>query len=245
MKIKCLSVAALALLVGCSTCADAAWADGLPQRAPYQYGYVGVKDRPAVAPFSWTGFYIGGGGGYGWGDTELSAAVPAVNVQGLSSRGWSADARGGFDWQMGNSPVVLGVLGGYNMGHQEFTASAGATTLLATLTPTWYFGFRGGLAIQQTTLVYAGYAYSHADLAITGPIPCAGPVTCEHSLNGHNLLLGLEKALSPNISFAVEFKHTWHDQAHLIAAPTNLNLDPSANEVKFRINIRTGNLFGN
>ena len=243
MTIKALAIAALATVAGCSTCADA-WADGLPQRAPYQSGYVGIKDR-ATPAFSWTGFYVSGGAGYGWGDTELTAAGPVV-IDGLSSRGWTADGRAGFDFQFGNSPLVAGLLAGYKFGQQDFNASFGPTTVLATLTPTWYAGGRIGLAIQQTTLVYVGYAYTQADLDISGTgLVCAGPVTCAHDLNGHRLLIGLEKALSPNISFGIEYAHTRYDTAHVVGAPTHINLDPNTNEIMGRINIRTGNLFGN
>jgi outer membrane immunogenic protein len=56
MKRFCIAGAAFAALIA----SPAMGADKPVKAAIYK--------APAPAPFSWTGFYVGGNGGYGWGD---------------------------------------------------------------------------------------------------------------------------------------------------------------------------------
>jgi outer membrane immunogenic protein len=80
---------------------------------------------PVVAPaaWSWTGFHIGGNGGYSWGSSDANGAVTlAASVNGVpfgplltpqtagganSVNGWIAGGQAGFNWQTG--ALVLGI----------------------------------------------------------------------------------------------------------------------------------------
>jgi outer membrane immunogenic protein len=64
-----------------------------------------LKDAPYVAPFSWTGFYVGVNAGYAWGDDSRSLALdPAYPI--------TAPTRAGL-LGLGNSDVSLdGFTGG-------------------------------------------------------------------------------------------------------------------------------------
>ena len=62
----------------------------------------------AGAPLSWQGFYIGGHGGYGWGDNPFSLSIsspaatpPTGALSGTTMRGWLAGAQIGYNWQYG------------------------------------------------------------------------------------------------------------------------------------------------
>jgi outer membrane immunogenic protein len=101
LKNASIAVAALgALFAGSAMAAD------MPVKAP-------VKAPPPV--FDWTGFYIGGNVGYGWGhdDTDINPGpTPAVFVnllpQNLATRpqGGFAGGQAGYNWQTGS--VVIG-----------------------------------------------------------------------------------------------------------------------------------------
>jgi opacity protein-like surface antigen len=70
-----------------------------------------VKARPAVAAWNWTGFYLGGHVGYGWGRDPMSDAVFGDKFPeeiagealpaGVDSRGFVAGFQAGANWQIG------------------------------------------------------------------------------------------------------------------------------------------------
>lgn len=97
------SVAVLALAAG-----SPALAADLPFKAP----------PPAVAAWSWSGFYVGGHGGYGWGhdaqtdinDPFFFGKVPGfVGFTGFDPKGALGGLHAGFNWQSG--AVVAGLEG--------------------------------------------------------------------------------------------------------------------------------------
>jgi outer membrane immunogenic protein len=76
-----------------------------------------LKARPTavVAPFSWTGIYIGGHFGYGWAKkdwTDPLAVAPEDNIGGHTATGWLGGVQLGGNYQMGN--WVFGVEGQYS-----------------------------------------------------------------------------------------------------------------------------------
>ena len=65
-----------------------------------------VTKAPVVVPspvFSWTGFYIGGNAGYGWGTGK-----DASDLFGLEPQGWFGGGQAGFNYQFDNS-IVAGI----------------------------------------------------------------------------------------------------------------------------------------
>jgi opacity protein-like surface antigen len=71
---------------------------------------------PALPPiYSWTGFYLGGNGGYGFASGKGTATIVGGPFNGLNTsssaniQGGIAGAQVGFNWQTG--PFVLGVEG--------------------------------------------------------------------------------------------------------------------------------------
>ena len=51
-----------------------------------------------VAPFSWTGFYVGINGGYGWGKSNQTGNGPDFSI---SPKGWLAGGTLGYNLQTG------------------------------------------------------------------------------------------------------------------------------------------------
>jgi outer membrane immunogenic protein len=64
---------------------------------------------PRAAPqlASWTGFYIGAHGGYGWKDNDYLTGFFDVYSGGIKSQGWLGGGQAGYNWQYTN--VVGGV----------------------------------------------------------------------------------------------------------------------------------------
>lgn len=66
-----------------------------------------VYKAPIVVPaYNWSGFYIGGNVGYGWGDVNLTAFGMGGSA---SVDGWFAGGQIGYNWQGAGSPWVFGI----------------------------------------------------------------------------------------------------------------------------------------
>jgi outer membrane immunogenic protein len=87
--------------------AGPALAADLPLKAP----------PPVAAPWSWSGFYIGGHGGYGWGqdfltdinDPFFTGKFPGFNPTGFDPKGFLGGLQAGANWQSGS--IVVGLEG--------------------------------------------------------------------------------------------------------------------------------------
>ena len=71
--------------------------------------------RRSPCLYTWTGFYVGAGWGYGVSDTNSSVVPAAGAVQGTTNngaRGWLGMADAGYDYQfaVGGWNLVAGVL---------------------------------------------------------------------------------------------------------------------------------------
>ena len=69
-----------------------------------------IYKAPPPAYFSWTGWYVGANGGYGWGQTSHTATTGVTGIPGLpglttgnfNTRGGVAGGTVGYNYQMGN-----------------------------------------------------------------------------------------------------------------------------------------------
>jgi outer membrane immunogenic protein len=143
-----------------------------------------VAPAPPACDFTWTGFYLGAKGGYGWSDSELhaqflqpnptTATISPDNLD-LSTDGFVGGGEIGFNWQLGRI-FVLGIeadfLGaGLSDGHIR-------TVDVSDFSPPpvplgynqgidWYGTVRGriGFAPWCRLLIYGtgGFAYANVD----------------------------------------------------------------------------------
>jgi opacity protein-like surface antigen len=96
----------LALGLGASACAALLFASTAASADGYVRG--GLKDAPCCD--SWSGFYLGIHGGYGWKDNdfaEVISVIPLVTLGGIDSRGGLFGFQAGYNWQRG--PIVGGL----------------------------------------------------------------------------------------------------------------------------------------
>ncbi|MDN5002055.1 outer membrane protein [Bradyrhizobium sp. GCM10027634] len=224
MKTK---LAAAALLLASTSLSFAA---DLAVKAPY---------APA-AVWSWTGFYLGGHVGAGWGTTEstvtsFTGAVPGLPAGVVLSQndrsGFLGGGQFGYNWQSGWA--VFGVQGDITGMDVKGTAPClGALSCsaksdwLATVT-----GRIGGV-VADRTLVYAkgGAAWMHTNNTLS--VPGVLSVSADSTNVGWLLGLGAEYAFDHNWSAFIEYNYIDFDKksiamdfSGLAGAPSTANVD--------------------
>jgi outer membrane immunogenic protein len=156
---------------------QAASAADMPAKMP-------VKAAPIVAPYNWTGFYVGVNAGGAWGnttaqDTLATNGAPWVtNGASWSSKpsGLTAAVEAGYNWQF--NTFVLGIEG--EVGYLGVRGSAAYPLLTSTFVDTQGGLFttvrgRAGLAFDRW-LVYGTGGYFGADLGSSVQTSAGAPV---------------------------------------------------------------------
>ncbi|HKS18763.1 MAG TPA: porin family protein [Bradyrhizobium sp.] len=165
MKKLVLAVAAAAAFSGSAVAADLA-------ARPY------TKAPPPVAPaVSWTGCYLGAGGGGGFYVQEEQNVTVATGLPNnvrldQGGRGWLATVQGGCDYQFPGlgSGIVIGAFadGDWTNIRGQHTGQNGAVGLIAAESKidwSWAVGGRAGILITPNLLTYfsAGYTEAHVN----------------------------------------------------------------------------------
>jgi outer membrane immunogenic protein len=124
-----------------------------------------------VAVYSWTGCYLGAGGGYGMfnQETQLVTDPGGTVVAGSTiagGRGWFGTVQVGCDYQIG-STIVVGVFGDYDFSgiRGDLTpAGLGIFGLIGgeRLRSSWAVGGRAGWVVVPPLLVYFSGGYTQA-----------------------------------------------------------------------------------
>jgi outer membrane immunogenic protein len=155
---------------------------------------------PVVEPWNWTGFYVGGNVGYGWGksDEHISALQSS---QGFSGGFWSLDAtdsnkvnglvggaQAGYNWQIRN--LLLGLEADIQGSGQTHTSTLSAALIdpgigtgnnPVSITDTskldWFGTVRGRLGVLASDrwLVYATGGLAYGQVHESGNVQPANP----------------------------------------------------------------------
>ena len=187
-----------------------------------------VKAPPMPAPvFTWTGFYVGGNGGWGWGRSQSTSflgdlAFPTGTVfNEIHSSGFLGGAQAGFNYQTAYN-LVVGVEGEWdwtNISGTETTISTAprfvgfsSTTTgrikdLADLTGRigwaagpWLFYGKGGVALDQTSS-------TGIFLSTTGTLVSTSASSGNFDRSGWVVGAGFEWAFAPAWSAKIEYEH--------------------------------------
>jgi outer membrane immunogenic protein len=185
-----------------------------------------VKAPPMAAPvFTWTGFYVGGNAGWGWGQSVSTAfigdlAFPTGTVfNEIHSSGFLGGAQAGFNYQTAYN-LVVGVEGEWdwtNISGTETTISSvpgfvgrSSTTTgrikdIADLTGrvgfaagNWLFYGKGGVALDQT---------SSSGFALTPTGTLVDTHTSSTDRSGWIAGAGIEWGFAPGWSAKIEYEH--------------------------------------
>jgi outer membrane immunogenic protein len=187
---------------------------------------------PVVAPVStWSGFYVGGNLGYGWGngntDFSFLPDPTAFNFNntslGARSTGVIGGAQAGYNWQMGS--LVTGLEADIQGSGIKGSVSA-APTVLGTSLPTpdrslissepklsWFGTVRGRLGVTVTPelLLYGtgGLAYGHVDASANyldnGDPTVAAPASVSKTRVGWTAGAGAEWMFAHEWSAKIEY----------------------------------------
>jgi outer membrane immunogenic protein len=216
---KCVFVAsriAFALAFMGAACASASAAD----LGRYRGGYKDYKDYgdPIVVPsyFSWTGFYIGGHVGYGWGSSSSFNNPDAGNGDGFDGLdgftnhpyGWMGGVTLGYNWQ--SDAFVFGLEGdlGY-LGASDSTRNAegfatadyGAygtlTARIGYAEDRWMFYAKGGLAFADIE--------NRAGAINAGVVDTTDFTRLDEVRIGWALGAGVEFAFQKDLSMKIEY----------------------------------------
>jgi outer membrane immunogenic protein len=142
---------------------------------------------PAAAVWSWTGFYIGGHGGYGWGSDPFNrflaltspsfqAVSPPIVLKGVDSKGFVGGFQAGANWQAGSvvGGMEIDLSGGDFKG---FGSVSGLTQIGGSLAATQTDKFdmlgsargRLGYLVWPSVLLYGtgGLAWTRLEQSVT------------------------------------------------------------------------------
>jgi outer membrane immunogenic protein len=206
---------------------------------------VKASPDPVVAP-SWTGFYFGVHGGWGWGNTHISDPLfsPTFDPIEATFNGPLAGGQLGANWQYGN--FVFGaeldgswtfVRGNTNSNQSIITSSSrNAIDFRALVTGTGRVGYAMG---SWLAYVKAGGAW--ADMEITTQF-MVQPNTYHRTPFGAVAGAGMEIAFLRNVSATLEYNLFYFPIEHLVYVNPNTtsSLDHVVQVVKAGINVRLG-----
>lgn len=168
-----------------------------------------------VAPFSWSGMYLGGNAGYQWSSVSNNPTQPSGLIGGVQV---------GYNWQV--SQFVLGV--------ETDLQLSGANDTFAPwkFSNPWFGTLRGRLGYSLNNILFYGtgglaYGDLRADL---------GGFSETQTLAGWTVGAGMEVGFTPNWSAKIEYLHVNLDNSNFTLTGTSNGL--SSNMLRFGVNYR-------
>ena len=184
-----------------------------------------IKDAPLpgdCCQTHWGGLYVGAAVGYGLGTMRFVDA----DVSDPSLKGAQGSVALGYDFQL-KPGLVLGAFADYTFGAVDTTFSL--TTF--TFDNQWSIGARLGLVRSCCTLWYGMAGYTQADFEISDQ-----GISNEETMKGYFVGLGVEQALSKNVSLKLEYRYSDYDDINLLG----LAFDNEAHAVRLGANWKFG-----
>jgi outer membrane immunogenic protein len=237
MKQFLVAAAAVAALTGAAIAAD------IPAPAPHK-----APAMVAAPRATWTGCYVGVGGGYGMWNQEHTtfdpigaAYFPETTTGG---RGYFGTVQGGCDYQI--SQFVIGVFGDYDFGsikgtyNDPFYATRGSEKLKSM----WAAGGRIGWLPYDTLLTFfsAGYTQAHFDQVNTVNLAGTGTVTLpSNTYGGWFLGSGYEYKFTfmPSLSWKTEYRFSSFSADRLLLSGTLIAPGDAVDSRKYVQTIRS------
>ena len=151
-----------------------------------------VMKAPPMAPMSWTGCYLEGGGGYGLWDQNVTSFLngsPSDARVNNGGRGWFGTVGGGCDVQVSGSWVV-GFFADYDFSDIHGTASvplsgdsyAGSEKMRSA----WSVGGRIGYLITPSVLTYFSGGFTEARFGAINLAPTITPASPAFTIGSHS-----------------------------------------------------------
>lgn len=208
---------------------------------------------PRVATvYSWSGCYVGGGGGYGMWDQKsqfYDTGVPFELPNDNGGRGWFGTVQVGCDYQVGAN-IIIGAFADYDFSGIKGDMAVGALAAVGEekLKSSWAAGGRiGWLPMPQLlTFVSGGYTEARFDavnlLSVANGIPRNLAIS-KNTYSGWFLGTGYEYALGwlPGLFWKTEYRFADYgpDQVPIFSTLSGLPTGDSVESRKYVQTIRS------
>jgi len=172
----------------------------------------------------WTGFYMGGTYGYGWGTAGVEGTSNALS---FDQSGGLGTLFAGYNWQRGST--VLGLeadIGTGSLGGSATTIPNNAT-LRAEMNSFGSLRARAGILTGPALLIYAtgGFAWADMDFKLNN-------IKAQSTLTGYQLGAGAEMMIAPQWTLRLEYLYTDLDKATLSHHGATNTYDPDFHTVR-------------
>jgi outer membrane immunogenic protein len=175
-----------------------------------------------VPAASWSGIYIGGFGGYNWGNFDSSAGD-------IDANGWSGGAFAGYNMQSGS--MVYGVEG--DVGYSGVDGALGGTTVNAKQTAFGSVRARIGYAFDPVLI------YGTGGLAITGAEVTDGTVSDTNTHLGWTVGAGADALITENVFGRLEYRYSdYASKDYTLSGPSTVSSGFSAHSVNAGIGLK-------
>jgi outer membrane immunogenic protein len=226
-----------------------------------------VSKAPAFVPApppvtNWTGFYVNGGGGYGfWAADSTTTALGTINnepsdailgkrIQG--GKGWVARVGGGYDHQFGPR-IVAGAFADFDFSSLKGSVSDTVISLSTDIKQktSWAVGARGGFLVTPNILTYTNVGFSSARFSFGnmvaintfGDTPVGVPtgyVTPAFTNNGWFLGGGTEVSVGNGIFWRTEYRSAYYGNKKIQDLNEfATNATPRFNDINFKPTVQT------
>jgi outer membrane immunogenic protein len=229
---------------------SSAIAADLPRRPPPTVA------PPPVVVFDWSGIYIGGHIGYGYGETDITdRTVLGLNnlipTQSFNSEGFLGGAQVGWNYQTGR--FVLGAEADYSYADikGDVTTTIAATDVSRSSTTTWIatatarlgYAWDGVMVYSKLGAAFAQFDYDNN--VLVGGVSNVSATASETRV-GFTVGTGIEWAIAGGWSAKAEYNYmdfgrrTVDFGADAAGNPVNLDIDQRIQVIKAGVNYRFG-----
>jgi outer membrane immunogenic protein len=160
--------------------------------------------------FNWTGFYVGGNLGYGWGKGDGDIGISGLGSGPLQGdgNGFLGGAQAGYNWQAGS--LVLGVEADFqgSTAKADITGRAGPASITAESENPWFGTLRGRIGYASDRwlgYVTGGGVYGKTNLSGTVSAPGGGAFDSSETYWSWTVGGGVEYSLWDRWSTKVEY----------------------------------------
>ena len=204
--------------LGLVAMAAPALAADLPVKAP---------PPPVIPMYNWSGFYIGGNGGWARSDDCWDIITVAVLAEGCHDKsGGVIGGQIGYRWQLPNNHFVLGLeaQGDWaNLSHSRVSVLDPALTLNTKLDGLGLFTGQFGFAWDNWLwYVKGGAAVTNTNFAISSTATGADLVSANSTRWGGVVGTGFEYGFTPNWSVGLEYDHLFMGGSDLSFTQANV-----------------------
>jgi len=187
---------------------------------------------PVVAPYNWTGLYLGVQGGYAWGSSvQFFTNLGGGSIDRFDINGWVAGGTLGYNWQI--QQFVLGIEADYSGSHINGSGPSTATYncgAICATTVTSFGTLRGRLGFTWSNILI----YGTGGLAFASIESNLNNGTVTNWRTGWAAGAGVEYGFAPHWSAKLEWiymafdSYQWTNDTNANFACTGLNCSTDA-----------------